>query len=88
MLEAARDRVIIAEPIRNLSSSRVPLLAALAGRHTDAGLGPRPRRFTEQTLDAFFEGLAIRPSRAFLIAGGREKVYVLDPRPGREAEAA
>src|SRR5205823_4786501 len=82
MLQAARERVIIAEPIRNLSDSRLPILAAFAGRQADAGLGARARRFNEQTLDAFFEGLSLRPSRTFLIPGGREKVYVLDPRPG------
>ena len=35
MLAAARVQVIIAEPIRNLSDSRLGLLAAFARRHTE-----------------------------------------------------
>jgi SAM-dependent methyltransferase len=82
MLEAAREQVIIAEPVRNLSSSRFGMLAALAGRQADAGLGTRPLRFTRETLAAFFEGLALRPRRWFPIPGGREDVYVFDPLRG------
>jgi SAM-dependent methyltransferase len=81
MLRAARERVIIAEPIRNLAASRLPLLAACAGRQTDAGLGARPRRFTEESLDDFFAMLGVRPSQSFLIPGGRERVYVFEPAP-------
>ena len=51
MLRAARRQVIVAEPIRNLADSRVPLLAWFARRQTDPGLGPQPHRFTEETLD-------------------------------------
>jgi SAM-dependent methyltransferase len=82
MLRAAREQVVIAEPVRNLATSRNPLLAALARRQTDPGLGARPRRFTEATLDAFVAGLGVRVAQAFLIPGGREKVVVLDPRGG------
>jgi SAM-dependent methyltransferase len=82
MLGAARERVIVAEPVRNLSTGNVPVLSAYARRHTDAGLGARPLRFTEPTLDAFFASLGAPICRSFLTPGGREKVYVLDPRPG------
>jgi SAM-dependent methyltransferase len=78
MLGAARRQVIVAEPIRNLSTSRVPLLASFARRQTNPGLGLRPHRFTEQTLDELFAAYRSRVSRSFLIPGGREKVYVLD----------
>jgi SAM-dependent methyltransferase len=78
MLSAAARQVIVAEPIRNLSDGRVPFLSALARRGTDAGTGAQPRRFNEQTLDAFFSRYAGRVSRSFLIPGGREKVYLLD----------
>ena len=78
MICAAEKQVIVAEPIRNLSDGRVPLLSALARCHTDAGTGAQPRRFNEQTLDAFFTRYASRLSRSFLIPGGREKVYLLD----------
>jgi SAM-dependent methyltransferase len=83
MLLAARERVVIAEPIRNLANSRNPLLAAVARRQTDPGLGARPRRFTEATFDAFVAGLGVRVAREFLVPGGREKVVVLDPHGGR-----
>jgi hypothetical protein len=79
MLGAARQQVVIAEPIRNLATSRVSLLAALAMRQGDAGCGPRAERFTEQSLDAFLGRFQKRPVRSFLIPGGREKVYILDP---------
>jgi SAM-dependent methyltransferase len=81
MRRAARVQVIIAEPVRNLASGGLPVVAALAARQTDAGFGDRPRRFTEQTLDDFFASLPTRPSRSFLIPGGREKVYILDAGP-------
>jgi SAM-dependent methyltransferase len=78
MCHAARECLIIAEPIRNLADSAWPWLATMAQRSTDPGLGSRPRRFTEATLDDLFRSLRMPLSRSFLIPGGREKVYVLD----------
>lgn len=83
MLRAADRLVIIAEPVRNLSDSRVPFLAALARRETDPGVGKAALRFTEATLDRFLESLSSPPSRSFLIPGGREKVYVFETGPAR-----
>jgi hypothetical protein len=77
MLQAARDRVIIAEPVRNLSCAKVPFLSWLAGRCADPGSGRHHHRFTEQTLDQFFADYSSRLCQSFLIPGGREKVYVL-----------
>jgi SAM-dependent methyltransferase len=78
MIRAARQQVIIAEPIRNLSQSSIPWLAALARRQTDAGSGAQPNRFDQQSLDAFFAKYQGRISRTFLLPGGREKLYVLN----------
>jgi SAM-dependent methyltransferase len=78
MLEAARQQVIIAEPVRNLASRKLSLLAFLARRQTDPGSGEQAFRFTEETLDGFFAPYAAQVSRSFLIPGGREKVYVLN----------
>ncbi|WP_067539393.1 class I SAM-dependent methyltransferase [Nocardia crassostreae] len=78
MLAAARVRVILAEPVRNLTGSRNPFLAYLGSRITDAGEGAQPRRFTEDTLDALFTRYRDRVGGADLIAGGREKLYVLE----------
>ncbi|HEY8746744.1 MAG TPA: class I SAM-dependent methyltransferase [Tepidisphaeraceae bacterium] len=77
MLNAARKQVIIAEPIRNLSSSGIPILSKLARRHTDPGSGAHQQRFTPDSLDQFFSRYANKVARSFLIPGGREKVYVL-----------
>jgi trans-aconitate methyltransferase len=80
MLRAAHERVIIAEPVRNLSTSANPLLRTLARRQTDAGLGARPSRFTEASLDEFVDALGVRLIGSLIIPGGREKLVVLDPR--------
>jgi len=77
MLAAARDRVVISEPVRNLSSSELPLIGALGRRAADPGVGGHAHRFTEQTLDTLLK--QFEPEKAFLIPGGREKVYVLSP---------
>ncbi|MFC8045855.1 class I SAM-dependent methyltransferase [Nocardia sp. NPDC057353] len=79
MLAAARDRVVIAEPVRNMASSDNRLLAALGKRYTDAGDGAQAHRFTEDTLDGLFARYADRVVKEALIAGGREKLYVLEP---------
>lgn len=79
MLAAARDRVVLAEPVRNLATSDNKLLAALGKRYTDAGDGAQAHRFTEETLDALLAGYAGHVRSQRLIAGGREKLYVLRP---------
>ncbi|MEV0252498.1 methyltransferase domain-containing protein [Nocardia sp. NPDC050712] len=77
MLTAARDQVIIAEPIRNLATSDNRVLAAIGQRFTNAGTGAQAHRFTEDSLDEFFARYAERVVRSEVIAGGREKLYVL-----------
>jgi SAM-dependent methyltransferase len=77
MLRAARQQVIVAEPVRNLATGSSRWLALLARRHTDPGSGTAGGRFTEATLEAFFARYANRVLRSFPIPGGREKVYVL-----------
>lgn len=81
MLAAARARVIISEPIRNLASSHFPLLRALGRRAADPGVGGHVQRFTEQTLDQLMQRYGERVSDTFLIPGRREKVYVLEGGP-------
>ncbi len=76
MLAAANTAVIIAEPIRNLSTSRSSLVARVAVKLSGPG-GDRAQRFNEQSLDKLFEGFSSRLTRSFKIPGGREKVYVL-----------
>jgi len=77
MLKAAKQKVIIAEPVRNLSSSRLGWLARFAHRQTDAGTGPCVRRFDRESLSAAMAPFASMVERVFPIPGGREIVYVL-----------
>ncbi|MGH2914604.1 MAG: class I SAM-dependent methyltransferase [Solirubrobacteraceae bacterium] len=84
MLAAARERVIVSEPIRNLSTSRVPLVARVGRGGTDpggAGDGHR-QRFDERTLARLMDSYRRLWVESFKIPGGREQVYVLDPRLG------
>jgi hypothetical protein len=93
MLAAARERVIIAEPIRNLTHSRLAFVARLGQRGTDPGTGRgdpqagHTQRFTEATLDQLMGGYRDRTLNAFTIPGRREKVFVLDPGRARRVPA-
>ena len=77
MLAAARLRVVVSEPVRNLSQSSIPGLAKLAAIATDAGDGPQYGRFDEESLDALFRPYAERLVSVFPVAGGRERIVVL-----------
>lgn len=77
MLKAATREVIIAEPIKNLTGSNSPVLATLGRIFTNPGVGQQPHRFTEASLNEFFSAYAQQVERSFIIAGGREKVFVL-----------
>jgi SAM-dependent methyltransferase len=80
MLRAARTQVIIAEPIRNLTTSSFGLLSLLGRLFTNPGSGEQTLRFTEASLADFFSAYGPRVVQSFAIAGGREKVYVLSGR--------
>lgn len=77
MLAAASEQVIITEPIRNMATSNNKMVAAIGRRFTNPGSGEQHSRFTEDTLQTFFESYADRIGHAELIAGGREKLYAL-----------
>jgi SAM-dependent methyltransferase len=78
MLQAARKRVIIAEPIRNLATSDSRFLSLLGRMFTNPGDGEYSLRFTDSSLAEFFSGYGSRVVESFSIAGAREQVYVLD----------
>ena len=80
MLGAARDRVIVSEPVRNLSTSDLPVVAMFGRRAADPGVGSHSERFTDATLDELMASYRERTLAAFPIPGGREKVYVLSAR--------
>jgi SAM-dependent methyltransferase len=88
MLAAARERVIISEPIRNLAASTVPGVARLGRRAADPGVGSHAGRFTEATLDELMDRYPRQAVAAFKIPGGREKVYVLRPPQSSEPPPA
>ena len=78
MLKAARQAVIITEPIMNLSTSPNPFVAWMARRAADPGSHPTPARFTETELRDLFKRFPVR--ECVVVAGGRELLGVFDPR--------
>jgi SAM-dependent methyltransferase len=88
MIDAASDRVIVSEPIRNLASSGLPVIGRLGRQATDPGVGGNAQRFTEGSLDALMGRYEQRVLAAFPIPGGREKLFVLDARPVRRSDTA
>jgi hypothetical protein len=89
MLLAARERVVISEPVRNLASSELPLIARLGRNAADPGVGGHRQRFTAATLAELMQRFRPRQLAAFPIPGDREMVYVLDARrPQRSGTAA
>jgi SAM-dependent methyltransferase len=81
MIVAAERQVLIAEPIRNVTDSRIFLLAFFARKLTNPGTGDQPNRFNEARLDALMERYRAlgHNVQSRLISGGREKLYILDP---------
>ena len=77
MLAAANDEVVIAEAIRNLSTSAIPGISKLSKRLAGAVEGSDAVRFSEKSLDRLFADYASEVKRSFKIPGGRDKVYVL-----------
>lgn len=77
MLAAAREQVIVSEPVRNLATSRIGLVARLGRRGADPGVGGHAERFTEASLEALMARYRERILRSFAIPGGREMVCVL-----------
>lgn len=81
LLAAARQTLIISEPVRNLSSSRWALIRWVARRSADPGSGHKAQRFDEHSLDEFVTShYAERVRQRLLIPGGRELIYCLEGR--------
>ncbi len=78
LLLNAKKKVIISEPIINIANSTNTFFAYIAKYAVNPGTGHTTKRFTEQSLDDFFQlnYNKIIESR-FLIAGGRDLVYIL-----------
>jgi trans-aconitate methyltransferase len=76
MLAAAAKGVIIAEPVKSLATSSLPLIRKIAVRLSGPG-GEQPQRYTEETLDQFFAKYRAQLQSTLNIPGGREKIYML-----------
>jgi SAM-dependent methyltransferase len=77
MRAAARDRVVVSEPVRNLASSRLGVVARLAAGGAATAAGAQPQRFDAASLRALMERFGPAVLHAGPAPGGREHVYVL-----------
>jgi glycosyltransferase involved in cell wall biosynthesis len=77
LLDAASEKVIVSEPVVNLSSSQIRWVAALGRRLTnpDPSRASSGDRFDQTHLDEFFRSFHAF-ERSFPIAGGRECVGI------------
>jgi SAM-dependent methyltransferase len=91
MLDAADQRVVVSEPVRNLASSKNVVIGMLGRRAADPGVRGGASRFTEETLDALMSRYRELVQVERLIPGGREKLFVLrapGPRRARRSGTA
>jgi SAM-dependent methyltransferase len=78
MRAAARGSVIIAEPVRNLASSRLGLVARLGAGAAATADGAQAERFDAASLRALMRGgFGDAITSHSMVPGGREHVYVL-----------
>jgi SAM-dependent methyltransferase len=77
MRAAARRSVIVAEPVRNLASSRFGALARLGAGGAATARGAQPQRFDAGSLRALMAGFGEAVVFDAPAPGGREHVYVL-----------
>ena len=77
MRAAARERVVVSEPVRNLAQSASPLVARLASLGAATAAGEQERRFDAASLRALMDGFGDAVLSCEPLPGGREHVYVL-----------
>lgn len=79
MRAAARRSVIIAEPVRNVASSRLGLVARLGAGAAATADGAQAQRFDARSLRELMRGPAFGDAVTFhaSVPGGREHLYVL-----------
>ena len=78
LFEAATQRVIIAEPVKNLSDSDNPMIAWMAKRAANPGNGHASYRFNLSSLETVLTPFQSSITHQATIASGREKLYVFD----------
>jgi trans-aconitate methyltransferase len=77
MRAAARSSVVVAEPVRNLATSRFALVARLAARGAATAQGAQPQRFDAASLRELMGRFGDAVQSCAPVPGGREHVYVL-----------
>ena len=79
LCKAARKQVLIAEPVKNLSDSPIPIIARFAKKSANPGTGDQSHRFNEATLDLTMGRFKAsgQLNGSEMIAGGREKLYII-----------
>ena len=77
MRDAARFSVIVAEPVRNLASSPLGLVARLAAGAAATQQGAHAQRFDAASLQALMQRFGDAVVAHEPIPGGREHLYVL-----------
>ncbi|MBY0449691.1 MAG: class I SAM-dependent methyltransferase [Cyanobacteria bacterium] len=78
LFKAAKHRIIITEPVKNLSTSSVPLISWLAKRAANPGNGDALYRFNVDSLETVLAPFMAQLKHQATIASGREKLYVFD----------
>jgi SAM-dependent methyltransferase len=77
MRAAAGTAVVVAEPVRNLASSRLAVVARLAAGGAATTQGAQAQRFDAVSLRALMDGFGDAVRFHAPAPGGREHVYVL-----------
>jgi len=79
MIAAAKQKVILTEPITNLANSKNPFVSWLARKLANPGTGDQPHRFNESSFEKLVElyKMSGRLLGYYAIAGGRERLCVL-----------
>lgn len=85
MLDSTGNRVIISEPIKNLSTSNNPVISFIARRSADPGTGMKTNRFTEGSFRIFFQtNYDDLIERFKYVPGKRELLVILNAKNWRE----
>jgi SAM-dependent methyltransferase len=77
MRAAAITSVVVSEPVRNLASSRLGVVARIGAGGAATAQGAQAQRFDAASLRALMEGFGDAVLSHEAIPGGREHVYVL-----------
>lgn len=79
LINSANKKVIISEPVRNLSNSRSKIISFIARYSANPGTGHKIDRFNEESFrDIFFRNFKERIEKFKFIPGNRELMVILN----------